>query len=204
MLGLETITLDKETAKTKYLEALEAEKVNKAKHLTDLKKVYWQLAKGNKIIDLFETLKKLPLNADGDPAIGIAPLQARTCFFEKLDDGGGIFGGERIAFWKHKPGEIRLPAKTFGPWQAEKFTNEYGTHVRLKNKSLQAPVPVVPPQHADLLTASDMYIIFDTPKWQPAPPDDPIIARRITANLFAIQAKWNLSKIEKAIIRGRL
>ncbi|MEM3580897.1 MAG: hypothetical protein QXQ64_06505 [Candidatus Bathyarchaeia archaeon] len=41
-------------------------------------------------------------------------------------------------------------------------------------------------------------------KWEPVPPRDPILVKQLTPNLFGVLATWDLTPLEKAIIRGRI
>jgi hypothetical protein len=98
---------------------------------------------------------------------------------------------------------ISIPAGTW-KWQTEqvKLWDEK-ISTRIKNIMLSAPAPIIPAKYAHLIT-SGRYILWEVEKWTPEPPKDPLILRRITANLFAIEARWNLTKLERAIVRGHL
>jgi hypothetical protein len=207
MQGLELLTMDRETAAIKYAEALEAEKQTQKANFRQLKKVYWHLKSGRKIIDLYETFKKLPLNADGDPSIGIAPLGSKMCFCDKKENGGLVFSGKRIWNYKRQAGEIHIPAGLCKPWKMITLKHRDGssTYQTIDRPNLQAAAPDLPPKLAHLTNnAGDRFILFDVKKWELAPPDDPLILRQITANLFAVEATFALTKIEKAILRGNL
>lgn len=45
---------------------------------------------------------------------------------------------------------------------------------------------------------------WEVEKWKPVPPRDPILVKRLTPNLFGVLATWNLTELERAIIRGRI
>jgi len=45
---------------------------------------------------------------------------------------------------------------------------------------------------------------MEVEKWKPLPPKDPILLKRLTPNLFGVLATWDLTNLERAIIRGRI
>lgn len=46
--------------------------------------------------------------------------------------------------------------------------------------------------------------LLNVEKWKPVPPRDPILVKRLTPNLFGVLATWDLTKLERAVIRGRI
>src|SRR3972149_4551502 len=97
---LEVMSLDRETATEKWKECLQAEKKSSEVHIRDLKKAYYELSKGHKILDFFETMKKLPLNKDGEPSVAIAPANHKTCLFRKSRNGAGSYGIRSGRRWR--------------------------------------------------------------------------------------------------------
>ena len=197
---LEVMSLDRETATEKWKECLQAEKTSSEAHIRDLKKAYYELSKGHKILDFFETVKKLPLNKDGDPSVAIAPANRKTCLFHKDRNGAGSYGVRNGRGWKARNHwEVILPGHTFPDWPTQ--GSESWNIIR---NNIETSVPIVPAQYLPKTSLGNRFILWEVDKWVLAAPKDPLLLRRITANLFAIEAKWNLSRLERAIIRGRL
>ena len=197
---LEVMSLDRETATEKWKEYLQAEKKSSEAHIRDLKKAYYELSKGHKILDFFETVKKLPLNKDGDPSVAIAPANHKTCLFHKDRNGAGSYGVRNGRGWRaSNHWEVILPDHTFPNWPTSDSQNW-----NIVRDTLETSVPIVPAKYLPKAGLGNRFILWEVDKWVLAAPKDPLLLRRITANLFAIEAKWSLSKLERAIIRGRI
>jgi hypothetical protein len=41
-------------------------------------------------------------------------------------------------------------------------------------------------------------------EWTLTPPTDPYLCRRITRTIFAIEKHWNLTELEKTVMKGHL
>lgn len=196
---LETYTLEPSVALEKWKEYVKVEKETSAQHIKDLKKAYYALSKGKRVIDVFETVKRVGLNQDAEPALAIAPITAKTCEFKKTKPGSGHYGIRSGRGWRAKNHwELSLPVNTFPTWPSEE-----GRSYNLLREQIQSTVPIIPAQHMPKST-NHRYILYEVEHWTPAAPKDPILLYRLTSNLFAIEAKWSLSKLERAIIRGRL
>ncbi len=47
------------------------------------------------------------------------------------------------------------------------------------------------------------YVLWEVDHWTREPPRDPYLLRRITDNMFVVIAAWNLTDLERAVIKGR-
>ena len=121
---------------------------------------------------------------------------------KKENPGRGVFSRPSNG-WKDRPATrktaIRLPDNTFPAWPARDPVHPTWDLMR---KSIEAPTPVIPPKH--IQKGDHLYLLWEVEHWIPAAPKDPLLLRRITNNLFVIYAHWNTTKLERAIIRGRL
>lgn len=208
MEGLETFTLTKEEATKKWKEAIDAEKrtADRAlqKQLHPLRTIYRRLRDGKSVVDVFASMKKVPLNSDGEPRLAIFPLGSKTVHFRKQADGGGVFGGttdlwRAPRFDKH----VVLPAGTFGTqgrWPIEHAGKGVMSDRRMTIQTLAAPVPprFVPERRGPY------FVLQEVDRWEPEPTKDPALLYRATNNLFVIEAEWDLSPLERAFIRGTL
>lgn len=172
----------------------------------DLKRIYGHMRHGGKVIDVYESFRKAGLNENGDPKLAIAKADGSTCYCVKRDDGSAVYSIQELD-WKAKHdwysprkcyGEIILPKGTFN------FPKNKYNHV--ENQHIQCPVPIIPITIlADLKYAlSNYHIIWEVSKWEPVPPKDPILVKMVTPNIALVLATWNLTKLERAVIMGRL
>src|SRR6187399_2578140 len=81
-MNLPTVNVDRYTAEEKYKEYAAAEKVQngyfkqKANWYKDLKKLYFQMKKGNKVISVKACMQKAGLHDTGFPKMAIAEITA--------------------------------------------------------------------------------------------------------------------------------
>jgi hypothetical protein len=165
----------------------------------NLQRAYGHMKHGGKVIDVYEAFKDTGIGPDSNPRIAIVRADAMKCYMTKLNGGGAVFShidGGRWGTSKARKtyGEIELPKGTFG-WD----------HVPWDKSIHSTIVPVIPP--AILIEEvkhhlRNYYILWEVEDWKMEPPRDPLLLKKITPNLFAILATWDLSDLERAIIKS--
>ena len=203
-MEIEQLTVSKKKAQDEFQALKQAFKTNrklKSQQLyLDFQKVYGHLQHGGKVIELSESFKKAGLNKDGDPKLAIVRADSKIVVCGEHSDGSATYYHDRQTFdiiqkwWKLQGDkhDIDLPQDTF------QFPNP---------RRKTTPVPIIPPKiliKEVKLLLRNYHIIWEVEAWKPIPPRDPILVRRLTGNLFGVLATWNLTKLERAIIRGRL
>jgi len=202
-LKVETDQLEKELADLK--KAVTEGFISKRDAITkDLLAVYGHLQHGGVLIDIFDAFHKTGLRPDdGNPKLAIIPCDALVCYLYKRKDGSAIFSkqnkGWNISQIKGN-GDIKLPPETF-EWTENKI-------VRFK-----CACPMIPPRIAVQVSArivpSHYHLLFEPDNWveskePPRPPRDPILGRMLTPNIFGVLATWDLTELERSILKGRL
>jgi len=208
-LEVEQLTIPKEKAQEEF-EALK--QVFKQHHTfrsqdqiyKDMAKVYGHLQHGKKIIDIHEAFKKAGLNEESDPKLAIVRADAKECHCRKYERGAACFSILQVTQRGplKKDGGIVLPEGTF-QWVLE----QPGYSWSIARKDLKTIVPVIPPSILVTevkLLLPNYYLLWEVEKWQPIPPRDPILLKKLTPNLYGVLATWNLTELERAIIRGRI
>jgi len=175
----------------------------------DLMAVYGHLKYGKKIIDIYESFRKAGLNKEGDPKLAICRADAKQCHCLKIEDGSAIFSMERPDRWQREPrkthGDVKLPAGTF-QWQPEDLTRPISSY-NIKRQTIQCLVPIIPAKilvNQVKVLLKNYHILWEVEEWKPTPPKDPILLKRLTNNLFGVLATWELTPLERAVIRGRI
>ena len=174
----------------------------------DMQKVYGHLQHGKKVIDIYEAFKRIGLNEDSDPKLAIVRADAKICWGWKFIEGSIRFSMKQIERWdktRKNDGDIRLPNGTFQwqPLDTAKRMDDWN----IKHQQIKTVVPIIPPQiliDEVRYLLPNYYILWEVEKWQPIPPKDPILLKQLTPNLFGVLATWNLTELERAIIRGRI
>jgi len=175
----------------------------------DLKRVYGHMTHGGKVIDIYKAFKDTGLNEKGNPKIAIAPANSKKCYLTKDTDGSAVFSG-KFERWQSREArkylkEIQVPAETFN------WINRQGGKPRyrsdIKDQYVSTLAPIIPPQiliEKVKFNLKNYHILWEVEAWKPEPPRDPILLKQITTNLFGILATWDLSDIERAIIKAHI
>ena len=148
----------------------------------DLLAGYEALARGNTLLDLYETFRTCPLDEAGRPKLAVAKASWKVCFYKPS------FWNMRASFTGRTGKGISIP-RHFLPAAAK------------DHQGGRALVPTIPLgfRPKDLTR----YCILWECTWQPLP-GDPLLLRRLTKNLFVILAQWDLTDLERSILRGTM
>lgn len=207
-MEIEQLSMDKEKAKGEYLAYREALKHSKEAYVKDMAVVYGHLSRGHNVIDVWQAFRDTGLDGNGDPKIAVARADRRVIHFRKVnparstaDKYSGAFLGNPANFseWSYKPykEDVTVPAGEF-KWALD----TQGDPLRSR---LETVVPTVPAKFLPKGSLENYYVLWEVDKWDVVtPPSDPLLLRRISPNVFGVLAGWDLSDIEKAVLRGRL
>lgn len=70
-----------------------------------------------------------------------------------------------------------------------------------------AMVPIVPPKHRPGRGMGDRLVLFEVADWTwatlPTPPGDPALLRHVGGDLYAVEATWDLTELERLVLSGR-
>jgi len=180
--------------------------------LKDMQRVYGHMQKhSGAVIDLWEAFKKIKLDEKGNPKIAICRADYKQCQIFKRRNGsalfiGGVHGWEPRNAPRQIYGDIEIPQNTFN-WTRPNMNEFIAYNNEIIEKTAKTIVPLIPPsilidevKHA----LKNYFILWEVEKWEPIPPRDPMLLKRLTPNLFAVLATWDLTELERALIRGRL
>jgi hypothetical protein len=210
-MNVEVLALSKEKAKEEYEAWKQLVRESRVQYAKDFLSLYAHMKHGGKVVDVWEAMKTAGLNEDGDPRLAIVRADSERVLFEKgcrwingsyVSD-GGIFYREnadaRRSYnrWKE---DVRIPREFFPEWRK----NEKG---QIDRTSITALTPLIPARILNCLRSHNLanyHMLWEVEKWELAPPKDPILLKRVTSNMFLVLATWNLTKLERAVIRGRI
>ena len=210
-MQVEELAMPKKKAEEEFQALKQAFKQNAKLKRNQIRQDLYQVSKfmrhGKKVIDIYESFKKSGLNEDGNPKLAICPADAKRCYLVRRSEGSALFSGRRIRYRYTPPrtsyGDIALPEDTF-----DFPKTEYGS--LMGDDFLETTVPLIPAkilvQEVKVLL-KNFHILWEVEPdaWKTMrPPRYPILLKRLTPNVFGILATWNLTPLERAIIRGRL
>ena len=155
---------------------------------------YEQLAKGTPLIILSDAIAAAPRDEKGRPRLAIARADRRQVHYSRSWDRVHQFdassqrGGRPSAELT-----IRVPVATEG---------------QSGYVSGWALIPMVPPAVIGNRALDTHFILWEVEAWADsrtgAKPDlDPYLLRRVDEDLFAVVAEWDLTDVERAVMRGR-
>lgn len=156
-----------------------------------IERAYEQVAKGKKLIRLSRAFSLGGWDDRGRPNLAIARADTQRV---ECSINNGQINFDRVRQWR------------------QRFSTAYKTSILLTSFSQQRPntnwwsgtaiVPIVPPdimpKSVDL---SKRWILFEA-DWQDAPVD-PALLLHIGGDLYAVEAVWDLTPIEQAVLSGR-
>jgi len=200
--------LEKEKAKENLRELKELFKKNailrKNEIYRDMRRVYGHMTNGGKVIDIHKSLKKAGVNIKGQPRVAIARADSKMCYLSRRSNGAAVFSGTDPGRWGQDVarkcyGEIELPSDTFG---------DLWNNIPWRTRVLKTPTPLIPPHiYIEEIKHSlkNYHILWEVDEWiETEPPVDPILLKKITTSLYGVLATWDLTELERAIIRGAL
>lgn len=160
----------------------------------EIQRTYRLISRGRVVIQALDSVKRAGLDELGHPklAIGRADLRHIEC---KLDaDGSACMASEReTRIWRNsRENSARIS------WPAGSFPG--AKHTRW----LKAIAPIIP-IHLRPKQAIDAYHILWEAEWEPVPPRDPYLLRRIgKGDLWLVCAAWDLTEVERAAMATRI
>lgn len=169
----------------------------------ELMRAYKAMAGGQRILNLPHVLKAAGVQPTTHlPALAVAKADWRECFFRFENGAAWYTEGQWLAYRdREKPGRsvLRVSAQTF----PAETTNTYW---RDQNKLPAYPVKAIIPAIPAALRPSnfeDYFLLWDA-VWEKAPPADPLLLKRVSPNIFAVVAQWDLTPLEQSILEGRI
>lgn len=193
--------MPKEQAKEEWKKYCEVLKKRKEKFLQVMKDAMYQMKEGRELIDVYELMKKFGLSEKNEPVFAIARADLKEVLFEKRDESSGRFGVEKA--WNSEVSwtkdNVTLPEKTFDiHWERdEEFSHQ------IKDKLIKTKVPIIPIELLPDGDLSNYYILWEAVEWESLPPPkDPILLKRLSENLFVILGSWDVTELERSVMRG--
>ncbi len=151
------------------------------------------LSKGQQVIDLFVTMKKIGLDERMRPKLAICRANATKVYYRHANNGGGVFSNDNDFHRVRHSGRISFAEGIFPAV----------TDTQVRWRSLSALVPILPARLRPTAALSNYHILWE-PEWDEEPPHDPILLKRIARYTFVILAQWDLTELERSVMRGTI
>lgn len=161
----------------------------------EVKSAYREIAKGNVIIKALESIFAAGLNIRGLPNLCIARATAKHCWLEMNRNGTTHFMDKQSPSSREVNMRVSVPTSRFADtWAQTEWM-----------RRAKAVMPTIPPRlrPSDSLLAN-FHVLWEA-EWQPMPPVDPILLRRIgKADLWVVCAAWDLTEVERGALATRV
>lgn len=190
-MQLETIEMPRAEARRLFLEYRRAVRARHNAEDEAIMRGYRALADGHQVIDLARAIAAGGVDEHTLPRLAAIRADARWCYCSGLAGDGSV--RFRMDEWSSSRATrrwIQLPAGTFDRPE------------RVGYRDRRALVPMVPPMFRPA-GSLERYTILWEAEWQPFPPTDPALLRRLGGNLYAVLAVWDLTELEKTVLAGR-
>lgn len=149
---------------------------------------YKALAKGRTVLDLADVMRTAGVDEKGRPKLAIVRADATEVYCRTWSEGSAQFTMEQWPRYRASRRMVSIPRGT--------FTIPPGS-----GASCRAVVPLIPPRHRPRFAPSNYHILWEA-EWQDVP-RDPLLLRRLGGMLFAVLAQWDLTELERSVLRGR-
>ena len=185
-----TLLVTKEEAERKLLAYKRLQERQRTQEDEKLATLYKAVAGGARVINVAAAFRETGLNDKGQPRLAIARADWRNVCFHPNP---GWSSNSRRGFNDSRQWNERATVANFvlpsGVFDAKLLT---------KN-NLSSPVPHIPPELRPRWALRNYHILFQVEKWN-VYPRDPFLLRRIAGMLFVVEAEWDLTELEAALL----
>jgi hypothetical protein len=140
------------------------------------------------------------------PNLAVCRWQARFCYTLGVQADGGIEFIDSLGHdWRYRKGRVTIGEGTFTLPDGY----EWGRPIenRWDISAWAAMVPIVPPRHRPATGMGDLLVLWEVDDWRwetvPRPPGDPALLRHVGGDIYAVEATWELTELEKLVLSGR-
>lgn len=166
----------------------------------EIQRTYQLLAKGKTVIKALDSIAKAGVDEKHLPKLAIASATAKACYLERSTNGSCIMKSSEN--WRSKEGvQWNTGTFTFPP---ETFPLTWDRKNRANRSSHVATLPIIPAYLRPKRGLANYHVLWEA-EWQPLPPRDPYLLRRIgKADLWLVVAHWDLTEVERAALATRV
>lgn len=183
-MNVSTVVIPEEVAIEKLNQFRNVAKENRKAEDAELRRMYRAAKSGQPIIDVSNAFRETGLNEKGQPKLAIAKADWQVVSFSRwrcmFFTGNGLY----------KADCYQLPKDVWN-WD------------NVNRDSLRTNVPYIPPNLRPKDDLSKYHILFEVQSWEEYAAD-PFLLKHITGYLFSVVAEWELTDLERALLKGRL
>lgn len=160
----------------------------------------FSLAAGKPLINLRTVIGAGGTFENGLPKLAVMDADAKWCYCARSEEGSVTFSRHQRIDGRMSRGVYRL-GRTL-PKQEKLEWGVQGSWAM----SFRSQVPIVPPKYRPArYSAKNFAILWEVEEWAqvPRPPGDPALLRHVTGDLYSVEAIWDLTPLERAVLGAR-
>jgi hypothetical protein len=191
---METVKLEIPRAEARHL----YREYKKHRHYSEpmddeIRRAYQLLAQGRLIIKALESVRAAGVDAKGFPKLALCRADAERCRWSPNWGGNaGTMTTDRGQWVRNSRAADQT--FTFREWPA----------IPRNTNAAVAIVPIVPIHLRPKRALANYHVLWEA-VWEPAPPVDPYLLRRIgKSDMWLVLAMWNLTEVERAAMASRI
>jgi hypothetical protein len=199
-MDTEKIYLDRAEAETLYRKY--KEHANYSSPIDwECQRAYQLLAKGKLVIKALESVVAAGLNEASLPKLALAGATAKACFLKRRINGSATM--RSTDNWRTKSNSLHFANASFR-FPADSFPWGWDRKSRVCWSNHKAQLPLIPVHLRPKRGLANYHVLWEA-EWQPIPPRDPYLLRRIgKADLWLVVAHWDLTEVERAVLATRV
>jgi hypothetical protein len=206
-MDLDTITIERDAA------AEQLEQYRSIKHPTEEDKAIvaglLAAAAGKGLVNLRDVIIAGGVNELGFPRLAVCRSDAEWCYLSVSGswrtnaERSWIIGPYTVTFSavQRSRQDGRTSPRSFHTFRSVPWESAASVDRRLRSQ-----VPMIPPAlRPPVSRLRDFVTLWEVDEWAeaPAPPGDPALLRHVTGELYSVEATWDLTPLERAVLGAR-
>ena len=168
----------------------------------EVQRTYDLLRKGKVIIRALESIKQAGLNREFLPKLALTVATAKKCHLVRYRN-GEFRMSPNDGTSRSKKHNLNFRQNTF-VFPVDSFPMSYDGKHRVHRSEHTAQAPMIPSHLRPQRGLANYHILWEA-EWEPLPPTDPYLLRRIgNADLWLVVAHWDLTEVERAALSTRV
>ena len=192
-MNCKLISLPRDEAHAKFIEYRDAVRQHNRIEDAELMRGFRALSKGSKLIDVHDAMKFAGLNEKKQPKLAICRADATHCWWRGWSNGRSVFSMNDMSDWRWRATIRRSILIPKGTFEDSSFDSQ---------KVHRAIVPSIPPRLRPKIAYFNLHILWEA-EWETVP-TDPMLLRHLGGALYVVLACWDLTDLEKAVLKRAL
>lgn len=168
----------------------------------EIQRTYQLLSKGKPVIKALESIVRAGVDAKGLPKLAIATAIAKACFLERSISGAATMASSDN--WRAKASSRNIWQRDTFTFPPDSFPMHWDGKSRMNRSNHKAQLPLIPIHLRPKRGLANYHILWEA-EWEPIPPRDPFLLRRIgKADLWLVVHAWDLTEVERGAMATRI